>query len=98
MNRAMEENDLVDTKVLEYNSYLYQMFFHNFSVTREMMEKEASVFKSKINRDTILEFISFTPDEWKPKKTDLDALVNYIIYRVDNLDVIISTILTYRNS
>ena len=27
----------------------------------------------------------------------VDELVNYILYRVDNLDVIISTILTYNN-
>ena len=39
LKRAMEENDLLDTKVLEYNSYLYGMFFHNFSVTKEMLEK-----------------------------------------------------------
>lgn len=40
LKRAMEENDLLDTKVLEYNSYLYEMFFRNFSVTKEMLEKE----------------------------------------------------------
>ena len=34
------------------------------------------------------------PDEWKPMQNDLDALVDYILYRVDNLDIIISTILT----
>ena len=81
----MEENDLLDTKVLEYNSYLYGMFFHNFSVTKEMLEKESFVFKSRINRDIIMGII------------DIDELVNYILYRVNNLDVIISTILTYNN-
>lgn len=97
LKRAMEENDLLDTKVLEYNSYLYEMFFHNFSITREMLEKESLVFKNKISRDIITEFISFIPDEWKPTQKDLDELVNYILYRVDNLDVIVSTILTYNN-
>lgn len=97
LKRAMEENDLLDTKVLEYNSYLYEMFFHNFSVTKEMLEKESLVFKSKINRNIIIGIIDIIPEEWKPKQKDIDELVNYILYRVDNLDVIISTILTYNN-
>lgn len=97
LKRAMEENDLLDTKVLQYNAYLYEMFFHNFSITKEMLEKESLVFKSKISRDIILEFISIIPEEWKPNQKDLDELVKYILYRVDNLDVIISTILTYNS-
>lgn len=97
LKRAMEENDLLDTKILEDNSYLYEMFFHDFSITKEMLEKESLVFKSKIDRDTIIKLIGFVPEEWKPKQEDLDELVNYILYRVDNLDVIISTILTYNN-
>lgn len=93
----MDENDLLNTKVLEYNTYLYQMFFQNFSITKEMLEKESLLFKSKINRDIITEFIGCIPDEWKPEQKDLDELVNYILYRVDNLDVIISTIMAYHN-
>ena len=96
LKRAMRENDLLDTKVLEYNSYLYQMFFHNFSITKEMLKEESLVFKSKISRDTIVGLINEVPDEWKPDKKDLDELVKYILYRVDNLDIIISTIMTYQ--
>ena len=73
------------------------MFFQNFSITKEMLEKESLVFKSKINRDIIVELIGYIPDEWKPKQTDLDELVKYILYRVNNLDVIISTIIAYHN-
>lgn len=97
LKRAMDENDLLNTKVLEYNTYLYQMFFQNFSVTKEMLEKESLLFKSRINRDIIVELIGCIPNEWKPKQKDLDELVSYILYRVDNLDVIISTIMTYYN-
>ena len=61
------------------------------------MEKESSVFKSKINHDIITELIDIILEEWRPKQKDIDELINYILYRVDNLDVIISTILTYNN-
>lgn len=97
LKRAMEENDLLDTRVLEYNAYLYGMFFRDFSITKEMLIKESSVFKSKINRGITLEFVNYIPEEWKPQQKDVDELVNYILYRVNNLDVIISTILTYNN-
>lgn len=95
LRRAMKENDLTDTKVLEYNSYLYEMFFQNFSISKEMLENESLLFKNKINRDTIMKIIECSPDEWKPKPRDIDELVEYILYRVNNLDVIISTIMTY---
>lgn len=62
-----------------------------------MLEKERLNFKSKISRDIITEFINEIPEEWKPKQIDLEELINYILYRVDNLDVIISTIMTYNN-
>ena len=62
-----------------------------------MLEKESSVFKSKINHDIITELIDIILEEWRPKQKDIDELINYILYRVDNLDVIISIILTYNN-
>ena len=62
-----------------------------------MLEKESFVFKNRINRDIITELINLAPDEWKPKQEDLDELTNYILYRIDNLEVIISTIMTYYN-
>lgn len=95
LKNAIQENDLMDTKVLEYNQYLYNMFFHNISVTKELLESESLVFKKRIKSDIILELVSEIPDEWKPKQDDIDALVEYIMYRIKNLDVIISTILTY---
>ena len=95
LKRAINENDLLNTKVLKYNSYIYEMFFHDFSITKEKLEKESLVFKSKINRDIMSEIVKIIPEEWKPRQIDIDELINYIMYRVDNLDVIISTIMTY---
>lgn len=95
LQRAMKENDLLDTKVLEYNSYLYEMFLQDSLITKEILEKESRVFKSKITRDIIIGIIENIPEEWKPRQIDIDELVNYIMYRIENLDIIISTIITY---
>jgi len=95
LKRAMQENDLLATKILEHNEYLYGMFFRNFSVTKELLENESLVFKNRISRDIITELIETTPEEWRPSQKDIDALIDYIMYRIENLDVIISTIMTY---
>ena len=95
LKRAIKENDLLDVKVLEYNKYLYDMFFHNISVTKEDLETESLIFQNRINDDIILKFINDIPQEWKPRECDIDALVEYIMYRVKNLNVIISTIMAY---
>ncbi len=95
LKRAMKDNDLLSTKVLEYNKYLYEMFIHNISITKELLEREGLIFKKAIKSDTILELISLIPDEWKPRQEDLEALVEYIMYRVNNIDTIIATIMAY---
>ena len=99
LKRAMEENDLIDTRILENNSYLYEMFFRDVSITitKEIINKEMSVFKNKINSGIINRIISDIPQEWKPRVDDIEELVKYIFYRVDNLETIIVTILKYIN-
>ena len=64
------------------------------SDSKELLENESLVFKNRINRDTINGFIKEIPNEWKPTQNDIDALIDYIIYRVDNLDIIVSIILS----
>ena len=91
----MAENDLLSTKVLEYNERLYGMFYHNFSITKELLEEQSSFFQSKLSYDIIDELVKSVPEEWKPKPKDIDALIKYLMYRVDNLNVITSTILNY---
>ncbi len=92
---AMAENDLLSTKVLEYNKYLYEMFFHNISITKESLENEASLFQKRINKNKIMQFIKDVPNEWKPKENDIQVLVDYLMYRIDNIDTIIATIIRY---
>ena len=95
LERAIAENDLLSTEILEYNKRLYDMFFSNVSVTKEKLDEEIFCFKNKINRVTIENIVNSAPNGWKPPQKDIDALVKYIMYRVDNLDVIESTILNY---
>lgn len=97
LKRAMMyENDLLSTRVLEDNRYLYGMFFDNITITKTLLENESKIFKAKINRPVIIDIIENVPDEWKPAKEDIEELVNYILYRINNLTKIISMILAHR--
>lgn len=95
LKTAMKENDLLSTEVLECNERLYSMFFRNISITKEGLKQVSIEFKNKINSDIIRKFIEECPQEWRPTKESENVLVEYIMYRLNHLDVIISTILNY---
>lgn len=92
---AMQENDLLSTDVLEYNERLYSMFYRNISITKEALEQASIELKSKINCDIIKKFIEECPQEWRPTQENENMLVEYLMYRINHFDVIISTILNY---
>ena len=95
LKTAMKENDLLSTEVLECNERLYNMFFRNISVTKEALQQASTEFKDKISCDVIKRFIEECPQEWRPTKESEDLLVEYLMYRINHFDVIISTIMNY---
>ncbi len=95
LKTAMEENDLLSTEVLEYNERLYSMFYRNISVTKEALEQASLEFKNRINCDVINKIIEECPQEWRPLKEDENVLVEYLMYRINNFDVIIAMIMNY---
>lgn len=95
LKRAMAENDLLDTEVLECNERLYSMFFRNMAITQNALEQAGLIFKNRIDRDIIRKFIDECPAAWRPTRECENALVEYIMYRIDNIEIIISTIMNY---
>lgn len=71
------------------------MFYRNISITKEALEQASIEFKNKINSDVIKKFIEECPREWRPEKESENVLVEYLMYRINHFDVIISTILNY---
>lgn len=95
LKTAMKENDLLSIEVLKNNERLYGMFFRNLSITKAALEQESVNFKNRITYDVIKKFVEECPQEWRPMKENEDVLVEYIMYRINHFDVIISTILNY---
>ena len=95
LKRGIAEKDYLSTRVLTDNNYLYSMFFHNMSITEECFKELKVDFQSKITKDVLCSTISDIPVEWRPLSHDIDALIEYILYRVEHLDNILSTIMNY---
>ena len=95
LNRAMKENDLLSTEILKCNERLYNMFYRNVSITKGVLEQASVEFKNKINCDVIKKYIEECPPEWRPVQESENVLVEYLMYRINHINVIISTILNY---
>lgn len=95
LRRGIEDNDLLSTKVLKYNERLYNMFYRNIAISKVSLEQIGTEIKSKINYDIIKRFIEECPQEWRPTKSNENMLINYLMYRIDHFDIIISTILNF---
>lgn len=95
LKTAMKENDLPSTEILECNERLYSMFFRNISITKEILEQASMEFKNRINCEKIKKFIEECPSEWRPMQESENALVEYLMYRINHLNVIVSMIMNY---
>lgn len=97
LDRAINEKDYFSTRILEDNSYLYEMFFQNISICENSFSSIKTDFRNKITETVLRSFISEIPHEWLPPQKDLDALVKYILYRIEHIDDICITILKHLN-
>lgn len=95
LKTAIKENDLLSTEVLKFNDRLYSMFYRNISITKESLERSGLEFRNKVKRDVIKKFIEECPQEWRPTKECEEMLAEYLMYRIDNFNIIISTIMNY---
>ena len=97
LERAITEKDYFSTRILESNKNLYEMFFHNMSICEEHFSDLKSFYQSEITETILRSLISDIPYEWIPPNEDIEALINYLLYRVNHLEDICTTILNYLN-
>lgn len=94
--RCREEKDFLDTKILTNNSYLYNMFFQKIPIKLEDLLEISAKYKELINKNILKEIIDKIPKEWELKKEDSEELIEYLLYRLNNLDEMCSIIMKFR--
>lgn len=96
--RGIKEKDYFSTKILEYNNYLYSMFFSNLSFNKLNFVDLIFLFKEKITITVMEDIIKEIPITWLPKQNDINVLFEYILYRINHLEDICNTIKNYLKS
>lgn len=95
LHRAMEEKDYFSTKILENNDYIYSMFFRSMNLNNMDLTEAVRLFKAKVTRATLEHLISEVPKEWLPSQINVDALIEYLLYRIQHMEDICQTIKNY---
>lgn len=93
-SQGMSENDYADKIIVEYNSDTYKPIWQIKKFDENLAKIQADEFKSILTPNLINDIISQLPDEWNGFATqkDLSALVEYLNYRISNLQNIVQTI------
>ncbi len=97
LNRGIQENDYLDTKIIEYNNVIYSMFFGYKSIGINELKSVADRYQEIITRDLLDDIIIMIPNDWSINDNDVTALKDYILYRVAHLDDICNMIINYKD-
>lgn len=93
LKRSIEENDYLDNDIMRNNSYLYKFFFQTIGISKSRLLELCDNIKSKIDKEFLINLTTKIPTEWNVSKGMLNMLVEYIYYRINNLDKICDVII-----
>lgn len=93
--QGIEDNDFLDTDIMEYNDVLYSMFYRNIFFTKELLMECGNAFKKTLTAEILSNIISKIPSAWGVSNDDLKALKEYIIYRLNHIEEICDMIITF---
>jgi len=95
LQRGIEEKDYYSTRVMEENEYLYSMFMRTVPISLENLEELIPLFRSRVTIEIMKRIVEDIPKEWRPSDRDIDALYQYLLYRLEHLEDICITIYRY---
>ena len=86
LKQKIEDEDFKDDWIMRKNSYLYSKFLEAFPVTIVDMKEAVSYFKERLSVDFFHTIKQHIPIEWESDSQEIDALIEYIIYRFEHID------------
>lgn len=82
---GMSEFDINDTDILTSNRDMYSMFLQSMRFEKEKLYDASKMFTESITNSMLNSIISEIPIEWNLTKKDSNALIEYLLYRLDNI-------------
>lgn len=92
LNMGIELSDYNDDNIIVSNKEIYNFFWEHLNKDEEILLNIANAFKDKIDYNKLEEFISELPLQWRIPDEDINALKNYLMYRLEHLDNICNMI------
>jgi hypothetical protein len=95
LQRMMNEEDYSSCEVMQSNEPIYNIFLESITVNKEDLLYEAERFKLVLNGEFLQNLIFEIPNDWNIDKDERIMLLNYLIYRVNNIENICNVIYNY---
>lgn len=93
--RMMNENDYNSSEVMDYNKNIYDLLIQAIDFSYEALNQEVQNFKMLLNEQFLQNIINTIPEEWECDEIEKNMLLNYIIYRLKNIENISNVIYNY---
>lgn len=82
---GISEFDINDTDILTSNHNMYSLFLQSMKFKKENLYDASKTFKESITNSMLNSIIGEIPIEWDLKQKDSNALIEYLVYRLDNI-------------
>lgn len=92
---GIEEDDYLDSDIMERNDTLYSMFYHYMEIKKDELYKYGEFFQKILTEERLSSIMSQVPNEWGAKKSALDALEKYLLYRLAHINDMCKVIVDY---
>lgn len=96
LNVKIQDNDYLDEYIMEKNAYIYSKLKNSMEINMLVMRETLDYFESKLSEEIIEKVVNQVPKEWECNKEELDALKEYLIYRLGKLNHFADIILNYK--
>ena len=96
LKQKIEDEDYKDHWIMESNSFLYSRFLEAVPVSMIDMKEAVEYFKERLSEEFFLSLKTKIPKVWEQDEEEVDALIEYIIYRFNQLDYYPNIILSYK--
>ena len=98
LKRMISQDNFRSTEIMEYNYGTYEILLNVINVTKDNIVNTANEMIRNINFSELQKVINTLPTEWGITKNEKILLYEYIINRINNIDIICDTIYQYVKS
>ncbi|MGL5086033.1 MAG: HipA family kinase [Clostridium sp.] len=92
-SQRINENDFNDMIIMQDNWYHYSNFKKVMNIDMLTMQETINHFKDNLNTAFFKSLIDKIPVMWENDKSELESLINYLIYRMEHLEEFASLIM-----